>query len=64
MSHFFQRMFTFNEPIGSWDVSNVTDVSYMFDGAKSFNQNIGSWDVSSVTDMGSMFRVGEGGVVP
>jgi surface protein len=57
-------MFTFNEPIGSWDVSNVTDVSYMFDGAKSFNQNIGSWDVSSVTDMGSMFRVGEGGVVP
>jgi surface protein len=57
-------MFTFNEPIGSWDVSNVIDVSYMFDGAKSFNQNIGSWDVSSVTDMGSMFRVCEGGVVP
>jgi surface protein len=57
-------MFTFNEPIGSWDVSNVTNVSYMFDGAKSFNQNIGSWDVSIVTDMESMFRVCEGGVVP
>ncbi|MDG1794530.1 MAG: BspA family leucine-rich repeat surface protein, partial [Flavobacteriaceae bacterium] len=43
-------------PIGSWDVSNVTDMSYMFGGATSFNQPIGNWDVSNVTDMNNMFQ--------
>src|SRR5690606_4575001 len=43
------------EGIESWDVSSVTDMSYMFQDAKNFNQDISSWNVSSVTDMGSMF---------
>lgn len=47
---------TFNGDISSWDVSTVTDMSWMFWGADSFNQNIGDWDVSSVTDMGLMFK--------
>jgi len=42
--------------MNDWDVSSVTDMTSMFDGASSFNQAIGSWDVSSVTDMNSMFR--------
>ena len=46
----------FNQPIGSWDVGNVTDMSYMFWGTSEFNQDIGSWDVSNVTDMAIMFR--------
>ena len=58
---------TFNEDIGSWDVSNVTDMNSMFRGYSfdgifirtPFNQDIGSWDVSSVTDMGEMFRVSQ-----
>jgi surface protein len=41
--------------LGSWDVSNVTDMSGMFGGAFEFNQDIGRWDVSSVTDMNEMF---------
>ena len=46
----------FNQDIGSWDVSNVTDMGNMFDNASAFNQPIGGWDVSNVNGMGLMFR--------
>ena len=46
---------TFNQPIGNWDVSNVTNMGSMFFGNSTFNQPIGKWDVSSVTNMGYMF---------
>jgi surface protein len=45
----------FNQPIDNWDVSNVTDMSNMFETAI-FNQPIGNWDVSSVTNMSYMFE--------
>ena len=31
---------SFNQPIGIWDVSEVTQMGGMFNGAKSFNQDI------------------------
>ena len=37
-----------------WDVSNVTDMSSMFENS-SFNLDISSWDVSKVTNMSGMF---------
>jgi len=42
--------------ISSWDVSNVTDMSYVFYGADNFNEDISGWDVSNVTNMRSMFN--------
>ena len=45
----------FNQDISSWDVSNVTNMSYMFLVAETFNQAIGNWDTSNVTVMYGMF---------
>ncbi|GAB6073691.1 BspA family leucine-rich repeat surface protein [Nautilia lithotrophica] len=41
--------------IGLWDVSNVKNMSHMFDGATNFNQPLNDWNVSSVTNMSHMF---------
>jgi hypothetical protein len=44
----------FDQPIGSWNVSSVTNMESMFANAQ-FNQAIGDWDVSSVSVMNMMF---------
>ena len=41
--------------ISDWDVSQVTDMSYLFYQKSQFNGDISSWDVSGVTDMKYMF---------
>ena len=41
--------------ISDWDVSQVTDMSSLFQDSSDFNQDISSWDVSSVTNMSWMF---------
>ena len=41
--------------IENWDVSNVTNMVTMFNGASSFNQPL-NWDISSVTNMSDMFN--------
>ena len=48
----------FNQPIDSWDVSNVIDMSAMFKHSK-FNQSIENWDVSKVESMEGMFAASE-----
>ena len=51
----YNNLSEFNQPIGNWDVSNVTDMGFMFFNS-AFNQPIGNWDTSSVTDMRYMFN--------
>ncbi|MGN1281921.1 MAG: BspA family leucine-rich repeat surface protein [Succinivibrio sp.] len=63
MSHLFEPTLRggdqarfFFDGIETWDVSHVTDMSYMFCYAKNFNQDINSWNVSSVRNMRGMFQ--------
>ena len=42
--------------ISNWDVSNVTDMAWMFDAARSFNQPLNNWNVSKVKIMAVMFE--------
>ena len=45
-----------DQSLAWWDVSNVRDMSAMFQGAKSFNEDISNWDVSNVDNMNKMFQ--------
>ena len=48
----------FNQPIGDWDVSNVTNMRQMLwmnNIGSSFNQDLSNWDISSLTDMYGLF---------
>ena len=45
---------SFNQPIGDWNVKNVTDMECMF-ATSEFNQPLDKWDVSGVQSMQSMF---------
>lgn len=69
LSSFFQNCSAFNQDINTniqnagqpdeyvaWDVSEITQMGFLFQGASSFNQNIGDWDVSSVGNMSYMFN--------
>lgn len=54
MGSLFLQLVTFNQSIGNWDVSNVTNMKWIFS-QTSFNQSIENWDVSNVINMVGMF---------
>jgi surface protein len=45
----------FNENISGWTMSNATNMTSMFAGARYFDQPIGNWTVSNVQDISFMF---------
>ena len=45
----------FNQAIGTWNVSGLTDATEMFASCTSFNQTLNLWNVSNVTTMSNMF---------
>tara|TARA_Y100000768_G_scaffold384291_1_gene368049 strand:+ start:3 stop:1196 length:1194 start_codon:yes stop_codon:yes gene_type:complete len=55
MSRIFYEAEVFNSDLSSWNVSNVNDMSFMFNLAVEFNSDLSNWDVSSVTNMKQMF---------
>lgn len=45
-----------SDDISAWDVSNVTNMARMFEGASLFNSSVAGWDIANVTNMASMFK--------
>lgn len=45
-----------NIDISQWDVSNVTDMSWMFTDREHFNADLSQWNVSRVNNMSGMFE--------
>jgi surface protein len=58
MTYTFRGCEEFNQNINNWDVSNVTNFSYMFSTAKKFNQPLSGWSTTSAINMRGMFAGG------
>jgi surface protein len=50
----------FNQPLNSWNVSNVTDMSYMFHGAATFHQNLCRWFALDFQELPFVLRMFRG----
>ena len=56
MTRMFCKAIMFNQPLSSWNVSNVRNFASMFEDAKSFQQNLDSWNVQDTEYTVDMFK--------
>eukprot|EP00964_Phaeocystis_antarctica_P134448 scaffold98744_cov87-Phaeocystis_antarctica.AAC.1 len=56
----FREATSFNQPLGSWQVGQVTDFYAMFYRASAMNQDISGWNVSQANSMHAMFDGADG----
>tara|TARA_R110000824_G_scaffold370046_1_gene559559 strand:+ start:2725 stop:3522 length:798 start_codon:yes stop_codon:yes gene_type:complete len=47
---------SFTGGLTGWDMSNITDASYMLRGTRNYNEDVSGWDVSNITNMNSIFK--------
>ena len=45
----------FNQPLNDWNVSNVTNMEFMFYRCYKFKQPLNKWDISNVIENKDMF---------
>ena len=55
MNNSFRSARNFNQPLGNWDVSKVTNFTGMFEHALSFDLGISDWKASSASRMWECF---------
>lgn len=55
-NYMVDRKFRSKFPIGTWDVSRVTNMDFLFKGKRTFNESLNNWDTSNVTSMIQMFK--------
>ena len=59
MKDTFSGAGSFNSDLSMWDVSNVKDMTGMFQNAHTFNGDLSTWDTSRVTSMRMLFNNAE-----
>ena len=52
----FRNARAFNSDLSEWNVTSVTDMSWMFFSASAFHSDLSAWAVSDATRIGFMFH--------
>jgi len=59
MTYMFSNTYSFNSPLNSWNVGDVTNMYSMFAHTHKFNQPLGDWNVEKVTSFMYMFKTAQ-----